>query len=141
MRTSYQEYKSKNIDAFLNQCMIELNTSSDSDIQDLSRRFGRAMVDCYRLFGDRAFRKQKRGNPRRYPINRALFEVWATNIESLCPADVAKMEEKNKDLRERFLSLLEDGSFESAITYGTGDPRKVRLRFSMIDQIVRETLQ
>ena len=30
MRTPYQEYKSKNIDAFLNQCMIDLNKSSDS---------------------------------------------------------------------------------------------------------------
>jgi hypothetical protein len=141
MRTPYQEYKSKNIDAFLNQCMIDLNKSSDSDIQDLGRRFGRAMVDCYRLFGDRAFRKQKRGNPRRYPINRALFEVWSANVESLSPADVARLEEKNKDLRERFLSLLDDSNFESAITYGTGDPRKVRLRFTMIEQTIRETLQ
>ena len=141
MRTPYQEYKSKNIDAFLNQCMIDLNKSSDSDIQDLGRRFGRAMVDCYRLFGDRAFRKQKRGNPRRYPINRALFEVWSANVESLSPTDVARLEEKNKDLRERFLSLLDDSNFESAITYGTGDPRKVRLRFTMIEQTIRETLQ
>jgi len=141
MRTPYQEYKSKNIDAFLNQCMIDLNNSSDTDVQNLSRRFGTAMVDCYRLFGDRAFRKLKRGNPRRYPINRALFEVWSANVESLSSADVARLEEKNRDLQERFLSLLDDSNFESAITYGTGDPKKVRLRFTMIEQIIRETLQ
>jgi uncharacterized protein DUF262 len=141
MRTPYQEYKSKNIDTFLNQCMIELNQSSELDIQNLGRRFSRAMVDCYRLFGDRAFRKQKRGNPRRYPINRALFEVWSANVEALYPADVDRLEEKNKDLRERFLSLLDDSNFESAISYGTGDPKKVRLRFSKIEEIIRETLQ
>jgi len=59
----------------------------------------------------------------------------------LSPTDVARLEEKNKDLRERFLSLLDDSNFESAITYGTGDPRKVRLRFTMIEQTIRETLQ
>ncbi len=141
MRTPYQEYRSKNIDTFLNQCMIELNQSSDEDILGLGGRFSRAMVDCYRLFGDRAFRKQKRGNPRRYPINRALFEVWSANIEALSAAEVAKLEERNGGLRERFLSLLDDTNFESAITYGTGDPRKVRLRFSKVEEIIRETLQ
>ncbi|MGC2744330.1 MAG: DUF262 domain-containing protein, partial [Candidatus Angelobacter sp.] len=112
MRTSYREYKSKNLDAFLNQCMIELNKFPDSDMQDLDRRFRRAMVDCYRLFGDRAFRKQNRENARRSPINRALFEVWATNIESLPAADVDRLEAEKEGLRERFLSLLEDTNFE-----------------------------
>jgi uncharacterized protein DUF262 len=140
MRTPYQDYKSKNIDTFLNQCMIDLNNAPDSDIHELAIRFSRAMVDCYRLFGDQAFRKQKRGNPRRYPINRALFEVWSTNVEALSPSEIARLEDKNRDLRERFLALMEDGSFESAITYGTGDPRKVRLRFTMVEQIIRETL-
>jgi uncharacterized protein DUF262 len=141
MRTSYHEYKSKNLDTFLNQCMIELNQFPDSDAQDLAGRFRRAMVDCYRLFGDRAFRKQKRENARRSPINRALFEVWAANVESLSASDVDRLAAKKEDLRERFLSLLEDSGFEAAITYGTGDPKKVRQRFSQIEAVIRETLQ
>ena len=141
MRTSYREYRSKNLDAFLNQCMIELNQLPDADVQDLDKRFRRAMVDCYRLFGDQAFRKQKRGNPRRSPVNRALFEVWSASVEALSPADVQRLEAKSAELRERFLALLEDSDFEAAITYGTGDPRKVRLRFSKIEEIIRETLQ
>jgi uncharacterized protein DUF262 len=141
MRTSYREYKSKNLDTFLNQCMSSLNQLPDAEIQELDKRFRRAMVDCYRLFRDKAFRKQKRGNPRRSPVNRALFEVWSTSIESLSPSDVERLEVKSADLRERFLVLLEDGDFEGAITYGTGDPRKVRLRFSKVEEIIRETLQ
>jgi len=141
MRTSYQDYKSKNIDSFLNQCMIDLNGSTDPEIQDLDKRFNRAMIDCYRLFGDRAFRKQKRGTSKRYPINRALFEVWSANVEALSQPDVDKLEENREDLRDRFLSLLDDSNFASAISYGTGDPKKVRLRFSKIEEIIRETLQ
>ncbi len=141
MRTSYKDYRSKNLDAFLNQCMIELNELPAPDLQLLDARFRKAMVDCYRLFGDLAFRKQKRGNPRRSPVNRALFEVWAASVESLSPVDVQRLEAKSADLRECFLALLEDSNFEAAITYGTGDPRKVRLRFSRIEEIIQETLQ
>lgn len=141
MRTSYREYKSKNLDTFLNQCMIELNQLPDADVRDLDERFRRAMVDCYRLFRDQAFRKQKRGNPRRSPVNRALFEVWSASVEALSPDDVQQLEAKSAELRERFLVLLEDADFEAAITYGTGDPRKVRLRFSKVEQIIQETLQ
>lgn len=140
MRTSYREYKAKNLDAFLNQCMIELNELPSSDLQDLAARFKRAMVDCYRLFGDQAFRKQKRGNPRRSPVNRALFEVWSASVDSLSLSDVQRLETKRTDLRERFLSALDESDFEAAITYGTGDPRKVRVRFSKIEEIIKETL-
>ena len=140
MRTSYRDYKAPNIDAFLNQCMRELNQVSDSELQSLDERFRRAMVDCYRIFGDRAFRKQKRASPRRYPINRALFEVWAANVESLSPDRVDELQERNRDLQNRFLSLLDDESFAAAISFGTGDPQKVRLRFSKIEEIIRGTL-
>ena len=141
LRTPYVEYKAKNLDAFLNQCMVDLNQLGDADIHDLGGRFKRALVDCYRLFGDRAFRKQKRGSPRRYPINRALFEVWSANIEALSPENVDRLQTRKADLLERFLSVLDDSGFAAAISYGTGDPQKVRLRFSKIEEIIRGTLQ
>jgi hypothetical protein len=141
MRTSYRDYRANNIDAFLNQCMAELNQTAESDLQELATRFRRAMVDCYRIFGDRAFRKQSRDNPRRFPINRALFEVWAANIEDLHPERVDCLEKKRGELRDRFLSLLDESDFAAAISFGTGDPQKVRLRFSKVNEIIRITLQ
>jgi hypothetical protein len=141
MRTSYRDYKANNIDSFLNQCMLELNQLTEGDVQDLKERFKRAMVGCYRIFGDRAFRKLKRDSPRRSPINRALFEVWSANLEALSSGEVDRLQAKNDELRERFLSLLDDSSFAAAISYGTGDPQKVRLRFSKVNEIIGETLQ
>jgi hypothetical protein len=141
MTTSYRDYKANNIDAFLNQCMIDLNRLPDHALQRLKLRFKRTMVYCYRIFGDRAFRKQKRGTPRRYPINRALFEVWAANIETLSPESVDQLQAKAADLQERFLTLLDDPDFAASISYGTGDPQKVRIRFSNINKIIGETLR
>ncbi len=141
IRTPYDSYKSNNIDSFLNQCMIDLNQLGDEEIRELDKRFRRAMVDCYRLFGDRAFRKQKRGSPRRYPINRALVETWSANIERLAPDDVDRLRSKKAELQARSVSILEDADFEAAISYGTGDPQKVRLRFSKVREVIRETLE
>jgi hypothetical protein len=141
VRTSYRAYGSKNLDGFLNECMIALNGLSDAELRDLETRFRRTQVDCYRLFGDLAFRKQKRAVQRRSPINRALFEVWSANIGALTPAEVDRLVERRADLKRRFLSLLDEADFEAAISFGTGDPRKVRLRFSRVEEIIRETLQ
>jgi len=47
-----------------------------------------------------------------------LFEVWSANIEALPPEEVDRLQEKNADLQERFLSLLDDTSFAAAISYG-----------------------
>jgi hypothetical protein len=141
MTTSYRDYRANNIDSFLNQCMIDLNRVADDALQALNQRFKRTMIDCYRIFGDRAFRKQKRGSPRRYPINRALFEVWAANVEALSPEEVDRLQSRATDLQKRFLELLDDTDFAAAISYGTGDPQKVRVRFSRINEIIGETLQ
>lgn len=141
LRTNYRDYRSKNLDAFLNQCMRELNQVSDGELQDLERRFKRALTGCYRLFGDQAFRKQKRESSRRYPINRALFEVWSANVDGLTPSQVDGLVANKKELHEQFLTLLEDSEFASSISFGTGDPRKVRLRFSKVDQIIAEVLK
>ncbi len=141
MTIHYRDYRANNIDAFLNQYMADLNQLPESELENLKKRFRRAMIDCYRVFGDRAFRKQKRGSSRRYPINRALFEVWAANIEILSEEDVDCLQDRAETLQTHFLSLLDDPEFAGAITYGTGDPRKVRLRFTKINEIIKETLR
>jgi Protein of unknown function DUF262 len=140
LRTSFPDYRAASIDAFLNQCMADLNKISEEEAEELSRRFRRSMVDCFRISGDRAFRKQVRGTNRRFPINRALIEVWAANIEALEAEQVDLLETRRQALQERFIGLLEDEAFQAAISYGTGDPQKVRLRFSRVNEIIQETL-
>lgn len=141
MKTPYREYKATNLDAFLNQCMGDLNRQPEADIANISVRFRRAMVDCYRIFGDRAFRKITPGSTRRHPINRALFEVWASAVETLAPDEVNQLVAKKSELVDRFVTLLADSDFAASISYGTGDPQKVQRRFSSVNGIIREALQ
>jgi len=140
MKTPYDEYKGNDLDSFLNARMDGLNNVSQDELEILSVRFRRAMHDCYQIFGDRAFRKQKRGNLRRLPINRALFEVWGVAIEALTSNEVDRIVKRKSTLSEAFTTLLEVKDFEDAISFGTGDPRKVRLRFSRVEQLIRRSL-
>jgi len=140
MSTPYRDYVSNNLDLFLNAQMNALNGMSPEDLQVLSERFRRAMADCNRVFGSRAFRKYKRGSQRRYPINRALFEVWAANIESLAVTEVDRLVARRPFLISEFTELLEDSSFEAAISFGTGDPKKVHARFSRVEQLTRRVI-
>ena len=140
MRTPYRDYDSGNLDTFLNECMDGINAMSPEALNELRNRFKKSMDACYKIFGDRAFRKQSRESGRRYPINRALFEAWGANIEVLGPADIEILAGEDI-LIENFITLLDDSEFASAISYGTGDPRKVRLRFSKIEGIIQEVLQ
>lgn len=140
MTTSYRDYRSNDLEAFLNDRMAELNRMTVEHLVALSQRFRRAMINSHRLFGDRAFRKEKRGSRKRYPINRALFEVWAANIEVLSEPEVDVLAARRELLREKFVALLEDKDFDGSISFATGAPKKVRLRFSRVEALIRETI-
>jgi hypothetical protein len=140
MKTPYHEYKGNDLESFLNARMDGLNKVSKNELEILSDRVRCAMRDCYRIFGDKAFRKQKRGHPRRLPINRALFEVWGTAIEALTTDEVNRIVDRQNRLNNAFITLLEVKDFEDAISFGTGDPKKVRIRFSRVEQLIQETL-
>ncbi len=141
LTTPYSEYRSNDLDSFLNDRMATLNRMAAAELTTLSLRFKRALTDCHRLFGDRAFRKQERGSRRRFPINRALFEVWAASVEALSKDQVDELVRRKSEVEDGFLRLLEDDEFKAAISFGTGDPRRVRVRFGKVEELLVEILQ
>ena len=52
-----------------------------------------------------------------------------------------RLQARKAELRAGFIELLEDSDFAAAISYGTGDPQKVRLRFSRIENLIEKILQ
>jgi hypothetical protein len=140
MTTPYNEYKARDLDTFLNQRMAELNKTSKVQLEELGLRFRNSMARCFALFGLHTFRKQKLGSSRRYPINRALVEVWAVNIAALTAPQFTLLAARAESLRESFALLLTERDFDAAISFGTGDPRKVQYRFEKIEGLIRGTL-
>jgi len=140
----YTEYKATEFDSFLSEVMAEINSMSDEDIYNLEIKFTKAMTTAYKIFGNDAFRKRSRLDAPRSPINKALFESWSVNFSKLNSEQVQTLIERKDQLKEGFIKLMNDRDmepkFETSISVGTGDTRKVKRRFSAIEQLIQEVL-
>jgi len=140
----YSDYKATEFDSFLSDVMAEINEMSEQDINELELKFNKAMTAAYKIFGNDAFRKRSRPDAPRSPINKALFESWSVNLSKLNDAQIQILVERKEQLQEGFIRLMNDRDvepkFESSISQGTGDTRKVKRRFSAIEQLIQEVL-
>ena len=129
------------LDPFLSQTMGMLNSRSEL-FPELGNRFLRAMLRARLLFGNKAFRKVSllsyAGSSRtwRGPLNKALFEAWAVNLDALDEACFSRLLERKEELLDKFIALTQQQDFSSAISQGTGDASKVRLRFSRVRGLI-----
>lgn len=137
--TPYTQYE-KDLDSFLNKSMAAINRLPDSKIEQLRKLFLRAMVAAYDIFGKDAFRKRFKLTAPRSPINKALFESWSINLSKLSDAQIQLLQARNVALQNAFIKLMHDPAFHSAISQGTGDIGKVKLRFSAVEQLIQEVL-
>lgn len=132
----------KDFDGFLNKAMADINKMSDQEREYLRKRFERAMIIAKNLFGNDAFRKRYKEGAPRQPINKPLFESWSVNFNQLSDEQVLKLMDRKKMVMVKFIGLMNspDRRFNEAISLATGDPKKVRLRFEAIEQIIKEVL-
>ena len=139
--TNYTKYDG-DFDGFLNKAMVNINTLSDQELENLQQQFERAMIIAINLFGRDAFRKRYAEWTPRQPINKPLFESWSVNFNQLDDEEIEVLENRKDLLKERFIKLMNnpDRKFNEAISLATGDPKKVRLRFEAIKQLLKEVL-
>ncbi len=137
--TPYTKYD-KDLDGFLNKGMADINKMSERDIEHLQHRFQRAMNAAFNIFGKEAFRKRYKETAPRSPINKALFESWSVNLSKLNNEQLQLLQTRKLLLQEKFIALMNDPAFNSAVSQATGDSNKVKLRFSAIEQLIQEVL-
>jgi hypothetical protein len=138
--TAPEAYKAADFDAFLSEAMAALNQMPDRQLMDLRSRFIRSLEASYQIFGDIAFRKPKR--KMKSPVNKALFEVWTVAMDGLTDSNLDLLKSACRtDVLQSVENLMKnDLEFLNAISQGTGNVAKVRLRFSRFKQAVEEAL-
>jgi Protein of unknown function DUF262 len=126
------------LDSFLHATMQTINDLDEIHREDLARRLDRSMNAARRILSDQAFRKPKRQGPRS-PVNKALFEAWAVGLDGCTDAQLTLLVENRQHLLSKYLNVFENNrEFEQALSQGTGDPKKVRLRFAVIAALLEE---
>ncbi|WP_413586045.1 DUF262 domain-containing protein [Bdellovibrio sp. HCB274] len=129
----YQTYRTKDMDRFLSDSLEKLSTKSRWEQDRVAEKFDFSMHLAFELFGKTAFRKPIP----KAQINKALFETISSTLAKLSHSEARALVEKKKTLKSRFLKLSNDEEFNSSISTGTGDVRKVQHRFFAIENLIR----
>ncbi|AWL41083.1 MULTISPECIES: DUF262 domain-containing protein [unclassified Streptomyces] len=138
--TPPDEYTSGDFDRFLRQAMHQVNSLDPEAREHLRLRFLTAMDASHAVLGDHAFRKRFRDTNRRSPVNKALFESQSVTLSTYAPHEIDILQQRHAEVEEGFLDLMDDGDFFNAVSAGTGDINKVRLRFRLLDEMFQEVL-
>ncbi|MCZ4618456.1 DUF262 domain-containing protein [Rhodococcus qingshengii] len=109
----------------------------DSDLELLFNDFESSMEKATIVFGSHAFRKWPLDSSDRLsPINRALFESWAISLAEPSIQYVKKYREFIVE-KARY-AMTYDQDYLASISSSTGNPGRLRKRFEVADEIVRE---
>jgi hypothetical protein len=138
--TPFEQYLDKDLDTFLAETMKRLNVLNGDEVRVLRQKFNNAMNIAYRVFGDDAFRKRTHVDGKRSLINKALFEALSVNLAKLNSQETESLLRKSEQLKSGFIDLCNDREFDAAISQGTSDPRKVRLRFFKTAELLQQVV-
>ncbi|MBB3349811.1 DUF262 domain-containing protein [Sphingomonas sp. BK069] len=133
-------YRQPDMDGFLITAMKSINELSEERLAEVSLHFSQAMSTARAVFGNDAFRKRFSDNASRLPINKALFEAISVNLARLSDQQARTLIARASRVRQGLIELCNTRAFESAISQGTGDVRKVRRRFEGIAELLERVL-
>lgn len=130
------EYRG-DMDDFLARCLRTMNKMEDSELSRLSDEFRRGLANNYMLFEKHAFRKKKPANERRSVLNASLWDVMSTGLSRYTKDQLDKCADS---IHKAVHDLFDDEDFNTAITYGPNDLRRVKTRFQMTRKIFKEII-
>ena len=131
LRDSYRG----DMDLFLAETLKRMNDMSDAAFSELSIQLRTGLTNNYSVFGRQAFRKHFPNQEKRNVINASIWDVMSTGLARY---DENTIKDRAHALQEAFFELLQNPTFDDAITYGTNQWRKVRRRFTESEKMFRE---
>ncbi|NJM59089.1 MAG: DUF262 domain-containing protein [Oscillatoriales cyanobacterium RU_3_3] len=136
--TSYKNYQSETRDLFLTKALSKLNNMSESELRSIENNFKKAMVAAWEIFAKNAFRKVSQNQKKKFPINKALFEVWSVNLSLLSDEQLDLLKQHKEQLIEKFRNYVDsDRDFLVSISQAA---EKIEYRFTIIEKIIQEVL-
>ena len=125
------------MDDFLATCLRKMNELEDIDLARISQEFQRGLANNLMLFGRHAFRKHEPKQQWRSVLNASFWDVTSTGLSHYTEERVKACAEP---LRQAIFRLFKDEEFNTAITYGPNNTRKVKTRFEMTRGVFEEIL-
>ncbi len=140
-----QAYTSNmDIDTFVNEAMQRLRdeVKSESEITGkMKADFIRSLLTAEKIFGEDAFRKRMRREDALKPLNKAYFEVLTTTFARLSAEDETCLVDRKELLKDNLIYLMNNATFATSISTGTGRLDRVQTRFKGVADAIRVTLE
>lgn len=127
----YEPAYKDDMDAFLEQALKTIQQMSEVEIAVLKEDFERVMRLSYQFFGNRNFRLPTTASRGR--INIALLEAVSYFFSTQSDAF---FEEHKQKIITNYDRLLQTPEFIDAVRFSTGDTRRVRNRFKLVQEIL-----
>lgn len=133
----WEKYYANDLDGYLGLTMKKINSIDSCKLADLLGDFKKAMRAASDIFGRNAFRKQYSRNDRRRPVSKALFEAWGVGLARRSEDEIEGLVNHRESVVDQFMALMNnDLEFETAISYSTNSPTRVRKRFQAIEELI-----
>jgi hypothetical protein len=116
------------------------NVDPTVSVESIISKFEISMKRCYEFFGAYAFRKAV-PYMRRPPINKALFESWATIFAHLSEEAFQTLMKRKNSFLSDYRELLSDLDFERAIGRDASKSSGVRDRYNYLQSLVSDNLK
>lgn len=137
----WERYSANDLDRYLGFTMERINAMESIERTRFLMDFKKAMRAAFHIFENDAFRKRYSPDEHRHPISKALFEAWSVGLARRSNEDINILVENREDVIAKFMSLMnEDWEFDTAVSYSTGDPSRIRKRFQAIDELIERHL-
>lgn len=137
----WSEYDTNSLDGYLHDAMRRLNSATDRENDAWNDDFVRAMGIAKSVLGDDAFRKPRSKSGRRRPVNKALFEVWSTQLAKLNTTHVEQLIRCRSEAVASFSRLFEvDRDFDVSVSYSTSSIWSVHKRHRTISELISDLI-
>lgn len=130
------EYRG-DMDDFLARALKKMNDMPKMELDTLSARFRTSMRNNYLVFEKHAFRKHSPYQNGRSVINASLWDVMSVGFSQYSEPTI---EANSDELKSRTIKLFSHYMFSEAISLGTNQVSRVRLRFKMVEQMLKEVM-
>ena len=137
----WEQYRaSGDLDRWLGDTMTMINSMDNPERARMKDSFVGAMRLAHDIFGEHAFRKRYApDDDRKRPPNKALFEAWSVGLAQGLDRQRELVARRDR-LLEGSYELMNDQDFEAAVSTATATVKKVHLRFSRVEDLIRECL-
>jgi hypothetical protein len=132
----------EDMDAYMSKALQKLKQTSEQERDAIRQAFRQSMKLAHEIFGEYAFRKRyDLSHARKYPINKALFEVVSVSFARLNPEEVELLKERKDLFQHEFVAKFNASpKFRQSIETSTGDKSNVLHRHEILKHLINQVL-